>query len=89
MGVITLQVGATPKRLLANNPNRINFMLINNGSYDAYIGFDSNVSTTGKSKGVLLAANGGVWSYEFHKGEVWAVATGDTEITIVESTEGE
>ena len=89
MGVITIDVGTTPKRILSANPKRINFMLINNSGYNVYVGFNKDVSTTGKRKGVLLAANGGVWSYEYHKGELWAIAEGDAELTVVESSEGE
>ena len=89
MAVVTVSVGTTPKRILSANPKRIAFMLINNSSYDIYVGFDKNVSTTGKTKGVLIASGGGVWAYEYHKGEVWAIATGDAELTVVESTEGE
>ena len=89
MGVITVDVGTTPKRILSANPKRIAFMLINNSEYDIYVGFDKDVSTTGKKKGVLIAANGGCWAYEFHKGELWAIATGEAELTVVESTEGE
>jgi len=89
MPVVTVTVKTTPTRLLVANPKRIAFMLINDSAYDVYVGFDKNVSTTGKTKGVLLAANGGVWAYEFHKGEVWAIATNQTEITVVESSEGE
>ena len=89
MPVITLDVGTEPKRVLVRNPDRIAFMIINDSANDVYIGFDKNVSTTGKTKGVLVAANGGVWAYEFHKGELWAVSTGTAEITIVESTKGE
>ena len=89
MPVITVGVGTEPKRILVRNPDRIAFMIINDSGYDVYVGFDKNVSTTGKSKGVLVAANGGVWAYEFHKGELWAISTGDAEITVVESTKGE
>ena len=89
MAVLTLDVQTKPTRLLSANPNRRAFMLINDSGVDVYVGFDKNVSTTGKRKGVLVAANGGVWAYEFHKGELWAIAPSQTQITVVESTEGE
>ena len=89
MGVVTVDVLTKPTRILSANPKRIAFMLINDSSVDVYVGFDKNISTTGPTKGVLLAANGGVWAYEFHKGELWAIASSATEITVVESTEGE
>ena len=89
MAVLTLDVQTKPTRLLSANPKRVAFMLINDSGVDVYVGFDKNVSTTGKRKGVLLAANGGVWAYEYHKGELWAIAPSQTQITVVESSEGE
>ena len=89
MGVITVKVKTTPTRLLTANPKRAAFMIINSSGTDVYVGFDSQVSTTGIKKGVLVGANGGYWAYEYHKGEVWAIASSETEITIVESSEGE
>jgi len=89
MAVITLEVGTTPKRLLSANPGRVVYTLINEGSYNAYVGFDKNVSTTGKTKGIKLAPNGGGMEDEFYKGEVWAIAEGNTEITVVEVSEEE
>jgi len=89
MGVITLEVGTTPKRVLSANPGRVVYNLINEGGYDAYVGFDKNVSTTGKTKGIKLTANGGGMEDEFYKGEVWAIAEGNTEITVVEISEEE
>ena len=89
MGVVTVDVGTKPTRVLARNPKRVVYTLINDSAYDVYVGFDKNVATTGKRKGILLAANGGIWSDEFHKGEVWAIASTQTQITVVETTEGE
>jgi len=89
MGVVTLTVKTVPTRLLVSNPDRIAFMIINDGTTDVYVGFDSEVATSGVKKGVKVAANGGFWAYEFHKGELWAIATAETEITVVESTKGE
>jgi len=89
MGVTTIEVGTTPKRLLSANPGRVVYSLINEGNYNAYVGFDKNISTTGKSKGIKLSANGGGMEDEFYKGEVWAIAEGNTEITVVEVSEEE
>jgi len=89
MPVFTVDVGTTPKRILSANPKRIAFMIINDSGYDVYVGFNKDVATSGVNKGVVIAANGGCWAYEYHKGELWAVASGNAEITIVESTEGE
>jgi len=87
MPVITVDVGTTPKRLLARNPKRVMYAVLNDSAVDVYIGFDKNVSTTGKTKGILVANNGGIWADEYHNGEVWAVATGSGEVTVVEVTE--
>jgi len=89
MGVITVKVKTIPTRLLVANSKRIGFMIINDSSVDVYVGFDNQVSTTGAKKGVPIKANGGFWAYEWHKGEVWAIAPSETEITVVESSEGE
>lgn len=89
MPVVTITVGTTPKRLLSRNPDRVVYSIINEGSYNAYIGYDKNVSTTGKTKGIKLAANGGGMEDEWHKGEVWAIAEGETELTVVEVSKGE
>jgi len=89
MGVVTLKVHTTPTRLLVANPKRINFMIINNSTTNVFVGFDNTVETSGYKKGVQISANGGFWSYEYHKGEVWAIASEETEVTVVESSEGE
>ena len=89
MGVVTVDVLTKPTRLLSRNPKRVVYTIINDSSVDVYVGFDKNVSTTGKTKGILVASGGGVWSDEFHKGEVWAIASSQTQVTVVETTKGE
>jgi len=89
MGVVTVTVGTKPIRLLVGNPKRIVYVLINTGANNAYIGFNNQVSTTGINRGIPLGANGGVWADEYHKGEVYAVAEGDTDIVVVEVSEEE
>ncbi|RLG47480.1 MAG: hypothetical protein DRN92_03135 [Thermoproteota archaeon] len=89
MPVISLKVGITPQRILVRNPDRVVFSILNYSSYDVYVGYDKNVSTTGKTKGILVKANGGGMEDEYHKGEVWAIATAETEITVVEVSRGE
>ena len=89
MAVITVKVKTVPTRLLVANPKRIGFMIINDSSVDVYVGFDKGVATSGPKKGVPIKANGGFWAYEWHKGEVWAIASTETEVTVVESSEGE
>jgi len=89
MPVVTVDVGTKPTRLLNRNPKRVVFSVINDSSTVVYVGFDSNVSTTGKRRGVKLDANGGWCEDEYHKGEVWAIAEAPTQVTVVEVSEGE
>jgi len=85
--VVTISVGTSPTRILAANPKRLVYVILNPSNYDVYIGFNSNVSTTGKTKGILVASGGGVWADEYTKDEVWAIATTETEITVMEVSE--
>ena len=87
MAVLTLTVSTKPIRLLVSNPKRKFWAVINAGTVDVYVGHDSNVSTTGKTKGIPVKANGGMYGDEFHKGEVWAVADTQTEVTVIEVSE--
>ncbi len=89
MAVLTLSVGTKPVRLLVANPKRKFWAVINAGSIDVYVGHDSQVSTTGKRKGIPVKANGGMYGDEYHTGEVWAIAPSETEVTVVEISEGE
>jgi len=89
MSVVTITVGTTPQRILVANPDRVVYSILNFSSNDVYIGYDKNVSTTGKTKGILVKANGGGMEDEYHKGEVWAIATAETEVTVVEVSRGE
>ena len=87
MTVLTLTVTTKPRRLLVNNPKRKFWAVINAGTVDVYVGHDSNVSTSGKTKGIPVKANGGMYGDEYYQGEVWAVADSETEVTIVEVSE--
>jgi len=89
MAVITVTVGTKPTRLLVANPRRRFWAVINASTTDVYIGHDSSVSTTGTHKGIVVKANGGMYGDEFHKGEVWAISTAETEVTVIEVSEGE
>jgi len=89
MAVLTVKVSTTPQRILVANPKRVVYVLINTGANEAFIGHDKDVSTSGTKKGIPLGANGGVWADEYYKGEVWAIASGDTEICVVEVSEEE
>ncbi len=89
MPVRTLEVRTTPTRLLVANPERVVYTIINTSGTDVYVAFDKNVATSGRNAGILVASNGGVWSDEFHKGEVWAIASTTTNVVVVETTKGE
>jgi len=89
MAVSNIEIKTTPTRILVSNPKRIAFMVINDSTVDVYVGYDKNVSTTGKTKGVPIKPNGGYWAYEFHKGELWAIADSETDLIVVENSEGE
>jgi len=89
MGVITVKVRTTPTRLLVANPKRKYYAVLNPSSVDVYVGFDNQVSTTGVRKGIVVKANGGAYGDEWHKGEVWGIASTETEVTVIEISEGE
>ena len=86
--VVTVTVRTTPTRLLVHNDKRVVYTILNEGDYDVYVGFDKNISVSGSSKGIKVSAHGGVWSDEYHKGDVWAVASTETEVTVVETSKG-
>ncbi len=67
-GVETLvQVFGVRTRILANNPNRLAWSVINEGTVDARISTDANMTS---ASGWLLMGNGGVISMaEFDDGE--------------------
>jgi len=74
---ITRTVGTSPALVLQNNPDRLMWLIVNLSSYNVYIAFEPDVSTT---KGVLLSANGGSCSMSVDEDgeavthEVWAIA---------------
>ncbi len=53
---ITGTVATTATRILANNPNRVQWIAINLSANDGFVGFSGDVSST---KGIRLPANGG------------------------------
>ena len=89
MAVFTVDVKTTPTRILVRNPDRKVYSVHNFSSVNVFIGYDNKVSTSGFHKGVKVAANGGGAEDEWHKGEVWAIASSNTEVTVVEVSEGE
>lgn len=72
-------LGTTATLVLANNPNRLGWVIVNLSSNVIYLGFANDVSS---SKGVRLAANGGfasrIWDEDFHPTgwAVWGIASG-------------
>lgn len=74
-------VGTTALEVLANNPNRLGFTIINLSTNVMYAGLSNDVSST---KGIRLAASGGsltmVWDEDFQMvgWAWWVVASGAT-----------
>jgi len=89
MPIRTVAVKTTPTRLLARNPDRVVYSVVNDSTVDIFISYDKNVATSGAYKGVKIMANGGSCEDEHHKGEVWAISTSETEVTVVEVSKGE
>jgi hypothetical protein len=81
-------VGTSPVRVLANNPDRMMWLIINLSTNTVYLGFDPQVSST---RGIILGASGGYASMVIEDDgeavayEVWAVATGpNSPIYVIE-----
>ena len=53
----TCQISIT--QLVKNNPDRVGILIMNLGSFDAFIAFNANVGST---NGIKLAANGGIFA---------------------------
>ena len=72
-------VGTTAIEILANNPKRLGWVIVNLSSNTLYISFSNAVSS---SRGVRLNANGGeasmVFDEDFHAvgWAIWGVASG-------------
>jgi len=84
MSIRLVTVRTTPTRLLASNPDRAVYSIQNFSSQDIYVGYDSNVATSGANTGAKLTANGGLLEDEFHKGEVWAIASSNAQVVVIE-----
>jgi hypothetical protein len=82
----TLSVGTNPIRVLENNFNRFQYILINLSSNDIYINYTSKVSN---SNGIVLPASGGYsisnWKDDLMLTayEVYAVASGASSNLLV------
>lgn len=79
-------VGTTAKMCLANNPNRLGFIIINLSTNVVYASLEKDVSST---KGIRLDASGGYWAGiwdELFQATAWAwwvVASGATSAIYV------
>ena len=80
-GVTSL--GATAQIILANNPNRLAWVIVNLSGNVIYIGFTRTVNAgAGTEQGIRLDANGGsammVWDEDFHPTAwaIWGIASG-------------
>ena len=75
-------LGTTAQIILANNPNRLAWVIVNLSANVIYIGFTRTVSaTTGAEQGVRLDANGGsavmIWDEDFQPTSwaIWGIAS--------------
>lgn len=80
-----IRVGTTATVILPANQNRTSYNLQNESTTDVYIGFDQNVATSGEKQGFNLRASGGSAEEEFHRGEVWGIASSAVSITVNET----
>jgi len=81
-------VDTTPRIILRQNPDRFQWLIVNLGTADIYIGFTSEVSS---KRGIIVAANGGYTAMHAREDgeavtyELWAVAaTGTQNIYVIE-----
>lgn len=72
-------VGVTAAQILANNPNRLAWVIVNMSANTIYLAFSNAVSAT---RGIILAPNGGSASMVYNEDfqptgwAVWALASG-------------
>jgi hypothetical protein len=72
-------VGTTAVEILANNPNRLGWVIVNLSANTLYLAFKDDVSST---KGIRLEASGGsasmIWDEDFQAvgWAIWGVASG-------------
>ena len=85
---VVSSVGTSATKILNNNPDRLAWILINLGTEEIYVAFESDVSS---NKGILVDKNGGFLvltvDEDFHLVgyEVWAISPSTTNnIYIVE-----
>jgi len=85
--VTAYTVGSTPKQILKDDADRIQYIIFNTGDYPVFIGWDGYVSA---AKGVRIPEKGGAFSTNWEEDGilpaygVWAVAPyGDTTVYVV------
>jgi len=85
---VASSVGTSVTKVLNQNPDRIEWLFVNLGSYTVYLAFGPYVSA---SKGIFVAASGGTATMKVSEDgeavayEVWAVApSGTSAIYVVE-----
>jgi len=76
-------LGVAAQIILANNPNRLGWVMVNLSANTIYIGFTRGVNAgAGTEQGIRLDANGGfasmVWDEDFHATAwaIWGIASG-------------
>lgn len=76
---ITATVGIAAERILASNPQRVSFQVVNLSANNLYVGLSYTVAAT---EGIFIAPNGGIisliWDRDFElcSHEWWAIAGG-------------
>jgi len=70
--------------LLKVNPERLAYTIKNDSTVDCFIGHGSDVAVSGHKQGIKVVAAGGYIEDEFHKGDVWGIATATMHVTVVE-----
>jgi hypothetical protein len=85
---ITGTITTTPTLILHNNPDRLGWIIINQGTNDAYLGFKASITA---GTGIPLKAGGGqvIIFYEedliLPEYEVWGISeTGNTTVWVLE-----
>jgi hypothetical protein len=88
-GPKTVSVGTTAVKLLDAYPERLGFLVVNNGSTDVYLGVSTSVvsgASADPNGGFLLVANGGSFSMDQvlgWTGAVYAITAAGTSVVAV------
>jgi hypothetical protein len=79
-------VGTTPTRIAVANENRRFLTIKNDDSTNAiYYGENQNVATSGFHQGIKVSAGGQGVQEEYWTGEVWAISSSATSVSVWET----